>query len=54
MSKSAMATQIDYSYSTSKALSGAKADIRFDEVVMRRNEEVDGILELERMRFSNG
>ena len=40
-----MAAQIDYSYSTRKALPGAKADIRFDEVVTRRNEEADGVLE---------
>ena len=40
-----MAAQMDYSYSTRKALPGAKADIRFDEVVTRRNEEADGVLE---------
>ena len=40
-----MPAQMSYSYSTPKALPGAKADIRFDEVVTRRNEEADGVLE---------
>ena len=40
-----MPAQMEYSYRVKKALPGAKADLRFDEVVTRRNEEADGVLE---------
>lgn len=40
-----MPAQMTYSYKTPKALPGAKADIRFDEVVTRTNEEADGVLQ---------
>ena len=39
-----MAAQLNYSYSTPKGVPGGKADISFDEVVTRMNEEKSGVL----------
>lgn len=39
-----MAAQLDYGYSTPKGIPGGKADISFDVVVTRMNEEADGVL----------
>ena len=39
-----MAAQLDYGYRTPKGIPGGKADISFDEVITRANEEEDGML----------
>lgn len=39
-----MAAQLDYGYGTPKGVAGGKADIAYDEVITRKNEEADGVL----------
>lgn len=39
-----MAAQLSYGYSTPKGVAGGKADIAFDEVITRKNEEENGVL----------
>ena len=39
-----MAAQLDYGYSTPKAVAGAKVDLSHDEVITRMNEAEDGVI----------